>query len=116
MMPRKVRDLSDRLPREQPSSMWTPEEAGRVMGNRVNQPHYVEWIVRKCIERTMAGRKGDLLALCEAANALCRGRFGVPLNDKTVNKSCHDALMRDAAATVEAYIRTASRTREMAGS
>lgn len=51
----------------------------------------------------------DLIGLCEAADALCRGRFGVPLNDKSINDMCRAALMRDAKATIEAYLKAAER-------
>lgn len=46
----------------------------------------------------------DLIGLCEAADILCRGRFGVPLNDKSINDTCRAALMRDAKVTIEAYL------------
>lgn len=33
-----------------PGCRFTPDEVGRMLGNRVVQPHYAAWLVRKAIE------------------------------------------------------------------
>lgn len=35
------------------SSMWTAQEAARMLANRPNQPHYIEAIINKCISAAM---------------------------------------------------------------
>jgi hypothetical protein len=33
-----------------PGCNFTPDEVGRMLANRVVQPHYAEWLVRKALE------------------------------------------------------------------
>lgn len=47
----------------------------------------------------------------DAADALCRGRFGVPLNDKSINETCRAALLRDADATIAQAVADNARLR-----
>lgn len=28
---------------------YTPEEAAKLLANRINQPHYIAFVIRKCI-------------------------------------------------------------------
>lgn len=40
------------------SSMWTAQEAARMLANRPNQPHYIEAIINKCISAAMNRERG----------------------------------------------------------
>lgn len=31
---------------------WTPEEAARVLAGRINQPQYVEWVIKQVLKNT----------------------------------------------------------------
>lgn len=35
---------------------YTPEEIGRLLANRPNQPHYIEWLVRQAITEALKQR------------------------------------------------------------
>lgn len=62
---------------------WTPEEAAKLLTGRINQPHYIQWVLEKVIAQS---RKDDeptldirelragLLAIADYIGPNCRNR------------------------------------------
>ena len=45
---------------------YTPEEAAKLLAGRVNQPHFIEAIIRKCIEESKPKEGDHICALNRA--------------------------------------------------
>lgn len=55
---------------------YTPEEAAKLLANRVNQPHYIEWVISMCIKESKPKIANVAeLALLDAKKIAMRNTF-----------------------------------------
>ncbi|WP_126962519.1 hypothetical protein [Xanthomonas arboricola] len=75
---------------------YTPAEVGRMLGNRVIQPHYAEWLVRKAIEQALSQRT-DGRIYHEALQQI-GGALGLPAGSDLTTQCIPaiEAMRRDA--------------------
>ena len=48
---------------------YTPQEVAKLLANRPHQPHYVEWLLKQCIQRELAAERERCARLCEQQGA-----------------------------------------------
>lgn len=68
--------------------LFNSDEAAKLLGNRINQPHYIKWMIEKCIEES--NKVARAKALEDAAKACDSMWSGEQF--KATPKDCANAI------------------------
>ncbi|NJB80316.1 hypothetical protein [Xanthomonas arboricola] len=87
---------------------YTPEEVGRMLGNRVVQPHYAACLVRKAIEQALSAApqvpEGWVLVPVDCIGAVRVARLAMLEKEDRADELMDAAMYADAASDLKKII------------